>query len=71
MHALSVVFFSFFFVSILSTATTRGHSEQEILSTAERERERERERELIGVEPSQPLGITSGLKETFIKRKNS
>ena len=35
-----------------------------------RERERERERDLVSwrFEPSQPLGIISGLNETFIKR---
>ena len=34
------------------------------------EREREREKEIVNLcfEPSQPLGIISGLKETFVKR---
>ena len=40
----------------------------------EREREKERKRQRVYLnnwcfEPSQPLGIISGLKETFIKRQ--
>ena len=56
-------------ISIRSAWNSHVHDVEKAKYFA-RERERERERERVNwcFEPSQPLGITSGLKETFIKR---